>query len=82
LLLGWLKKFEDCREERLDVRPHGRVFPAGCTALLDEVVNMLAVALPEVAVAQQALQPPPQRQAKFRGGREGFADRTAKVLDG
>ena len=27
------------------------------------VVNVLAVALREVAVAQQALQPPPQRQA-------------------
>jgi hypothetical protein len=53
LLLGWLKIFEDRREERLDVGPHGGI-PASGTALLDEVVNVLAVAPLEVAVAQQA----------------------------
>jgi hypothetical protein len=82
LLLGWLKIFEDRREERLDVGPHGGILAAGRTALLDEVVNVLAVAPLEVAVAQQALQPSPQRQAKYRGSRETFADRATKVRDG
>ena len=65
LLLGQLKIFEDRREERLDERPHRRILPAGRAASLDQVVDLFAVALRKIAVAQQALQPSPQRQSEF-----------------
>jgi hypothetical protein len=70
------------RAVRARARPPLDVNSLGRSYSFDEVVNVLAVAPLEVAVAQQALQPPPQRKAKFRGSCESFADRTAKVRDG
>ena len=51
--------------------PHGGGLLAGRTVSLDEVANVLVVALLEVAVAQRALRPPGQRYAKFHGRRPG-----------
>jgi hypothetical protein len=50
-------------DKSVDLHALGGILSAVRTASLDQVVNVLAVALRDVAVAQQALQPPPRRQA-------------------
>jgi hypothetical protein len=55
---------------------------AGRPASLDQVVQMLAIVVWEVAITQQTQQPAPQRQAELCGGGERFGDRQAEVWDG